>query len=135
MISPKYLLENVEKYPNEPALSVKDSNGNWHSDTWSEFYNLTESISKSLLACGINKNDKVSIYSYNRREWSACYAATQLINSVSVGVYHTCSSSEVESIVGNSESKIVFLGNNPLENLIRVPVMRIIPATQTEEEG
>ena len=113
MISPKYLLENVEKYPNEPALSVKDLKGNWHSDTWSEFYNLTESISKSLLACGINKNDKVSIYSYNRREWSACYAATQLINSVSVGVYHTCSSSEVEWIVGNSESKIVFLGNNP----------------------
>ena len=29
MISPKYLLENVEKYPNEPALSVKDSSGNW----------------------------------------------------------------------------------------------------------
>ena len=32
---------------------------------------------------------------------------------MSVGVYHTCSSSEVEWIVGNSESKIVFLGNNP----------------------
>ena len=30
-----------------------------------------------------------------------------------MGVYHTCSSSEVEWIVGNSESKIVFLGNNP----------------------
>ena len=73
-------------------------------------------ISKSLIACGIGKNDKVSIYSYNRKEWNECYTATQLINSVSVGVYHTSSSIEVEWVVGNSDSKIVFLGNNPNDN-------------------
>ena len=97
----------------ENALSIKDSSGNWNRQSWKDFYNLTESISKSLLACNINKNDKVSIYSYNRVEWSACYAAIQQINAVSVGVYHTCSSSDVEWIVGNSDSKIVFVGNNP----------------------
>ena len=113
MISPHYLLENAKKYPNEPALSIKDASGNWQTESWNDFYQLTESISKSLIACGIAKNDKVSIYSYNRKEWSACYAATQLINGVAVGVYHTCSSSEVEWIVGNSDSRIVFLGNNP----------------------
>jgi len=113
MISPHYLLENVKKYPNEPALSIKDASGNWQTESWNDFYQFTESISKSLIACGIVKNDKVSIYSYNRKEWSACYAATQLINGVAVGVYHTCSSSEVEWIVGNSDSRIVFLGNNP----------------------
>ena len=113
MITPQYLLENIKKYPNENALSIKDSSGNWNRQSWKDFYNLTESISKSLLACNINKNDKVSIYSYNRVEWSACYAAIQQINAVSVGVYHTCSSSEVEWIVGNSDSKIVFVGNNP----------------------
>ena len=113
MITPQVLLENAKKYSAEPALSIKDSDGNWQTDSWEQFYNVTETIAKSLLAYGIEKNDKVSIYSYNRREWSACYSAIQLINSVSVGVYHTCSSSEVEWIVGNSESKIVFLGNNP----------------------
>jgi len=113
MITPQILLENAKKYPTEPALSIKDSDGKWQTDSWDQFYNITESIAKSLLAYGVEKNDKVSIYSYNRREWSACYSAVQLINGVSVGVYHTCSSSEVEWIVGNSESKIVFLGNNP----------------------
>ena len=73
-------------------------------------------VSKSLSACGIKKNDKVSIYSYNRKEWNICYASAQFVNAVSVGVYHTCSSNEVEWIVGNSESKIVFLGNNPGDN-------------------
>ncbi len=95
MITPQVLLENAKKYSAEPALSIKDSDGNWQTDSWEQFYNVTESIAKSLLAYGIEKNDKVSIYSYNRKEWSACYSAIQLINSVSVGVYHTCSSSEV----------------------------------------
>ena len=116
MNTPKYLLQNVEKYGNEPALSIKDSSGQWQTDTWSEFYDSVLAISKSLIACSIGKNDKVSIYSYNRKEWNGCYAATQLINSVAVGVYHTSSSNEVEWVVGNSDSKIIFLGNNPNDN-------------------
>ena len=116
MNTPKYLIQNVEKYPNEPALSTKDSSGNWKTDTWSEVYSSVISVSKSLLACGIKKHDKVSIYSYNRPEWNISYLATQLINGVAVGVYHTSSSNEVEWVVGNSESKIIFLGNNPNDN-------------------
>ena len=116
MNTPKYLLQNVEKYPNEPAISIKDSSGNWQTKTWNDFYNSVMAISKSLIASGINKNDKVSIYSYNRLEWNICYLASQMINSVAVGVYHTCSSNEVNWIVGNSDSKIVFLGNNPNDN-------------------
>ena len=61
-------------------------------------------------------NDKICIYSYNRKEWYACYIGAQFINSVAVGVYHTCSSDEVEWIVSNSDSKIVFVGNNPNDN-------------------
>ena len=116
MITPKHLIENAKKYPDKVALSFKDNSGNWVPQSWSEFYNSTELISKSLIACGVSKNDKVSIYSYNRKEWVECYAAIQIINAAAVGVYHTCSSSEVEWIVNNSESKIVFVGNNPGDN-------------------
>ena len=116
MNTPKYLLQNVKNYPNEAALSIKDVSGNWQTDSWSELYSSVLSVSRSLLAYGIVKNDKVSIYSYNRKEWNISYLATQLVNGVAVGVYHTCSSNEVEWIVGNSESKIIFLGNNPNDN-------------------
>ncbi|SVC12509.1 uncharacterized protein METZ01_LOCUS265363, partial [marine metagenome] len=110
------MLQNVDKFGNEPALSIKDRNGNWQTDTWNDFYQCVIDISKSLLACNIGIDEKISIYSYNRREWYSCYAAAQYINSVAVGIYHTCSSSEVEWIVGNSDSKIVFVGNNPNDN-------------------
>ena len=42
--------------------------------------------------------------------------ASQLINSVSVGIYHTSSSEEGERLVENSDSKIIFVGNNPSDN-------------------
>jgi len=116
MITPKHLIENAKKYSNKPALSFKNTSGDWVSHSWSDFYKSSQSISKSLIACGINKNDKVSIYGYNSKEWVECYAATQFINAAAVGVYHTCSSSEVEWIVSNSESKIIFIGNNPGDN-------------------
>ena len=127
MITPKYLIDNAEKHSDKIALSYKNSSDEWISQTWSEFYNSVQSISKSLIASGIEKNDKVSIYSYNRREWVECYAATQLINSAAVGVYHTCSSSEVEWIVNNSDSKIIFVGNNPGDNgeKDKMPVHRL----------
>ena len=116
MNTSKYLIQNVEKYGNRAALSIKDSDGQWQTDTWNDFYHAVLDISKSLIACGVGINEKISIYSYNRREWYACYAATQFINSVAVGIYHTCSSNEVEWVVSNSDSKIVFVGNNPNDN-------------------
>jgi len=116
MNTSNYLVQNLEKFGDEAALSVKDSNGQWKTDTWNDFYHNVMDISKSLIAYGIGVNDKISIYSYNRREWYACYAGAQFINSVAVGIYHTCSSTEVDWIVSNSESKIVFVGNNPNDN-------------------
>jgi long-chain acyl-CoA synthetase len=114
--TPEYLKVNLEKFPDEPAISIKDKNGVWQTDSWKEFYENVLKVSKSLSALGISKNDKISIYSYNRKEWNICYASAQFINAVAVGVYHTCSSNEVEWVVGNSESKVIFVGNNPGDN-------------------
>ena len=111
-----YLLQNNEQYANEPALSFKDSNGGINTDTWSDYYEFVMSISKSLISYGINQGDRCAIYSYNRKEWFGCYSALQMVNGVAVAVYHTSSPSEVEWVVGNSESKIVFVGNNPNDN-------------------
>ena len=115
-ITPKILLQNAELYETEPALSAKDQEGNWHHTNWSDLYAEIMDISKALFACGVGINDKVSIYSYNRKEWYAGYLAAQTIGGVAVGVYHTCSSQEVEWIVGNSDSKVVFVGDNPMDN-------------------
>jgi len=135
MITPKRLIKNAEEYPNEPAFSFKDENGDWHTDTWLEFRDFVFQIAKSLIALGVESNDKVCIYSYNRKEWFGAYAATQIIGAVVTSVYHTCSSDEVEWIVKNSNSKIVFVGNNPNDNgeKKKMPHNRILPVLEKND--
>ena len=113
--TPEYLIENAEKYPNEAAISSKDENGNWDTTTWSEFKDDVVALSKALIANGFDPGDKLSIYSYNRKEWYSAYSAANMCNGAAVGVYHTCSPEEVEWVVGNSDSKVVFVGNNPMD--------------------
>ncbi len=110
-----YLIENSKKYADKPALSSKNNSGDWDTTTWSEFSDQTMAVAKSLMALGFNKGDKLSIYSYNRKEWYAAYAAANFCNGAGVGVYHTCSPEEVEWVVGNSDSKFVFVGHNPMD--------------------
>ena len=111
----EYLIENAKKYADESALSSKDTSGNWNTTTWSEFCDDTMAVAKSLMELGFQKNDKLSIYSYNRKEWYIAYAAANFCNGAGVGVYHTCSPEEVEWVVGNSDSKFVFVGHNPMD--------------------
>ena len=119
MITPEYLFRNAEKYGNMPAMSTRKGEAQrgvpweWNTDTWTEVLSKTLAIAKSLHVMGYEKHDKLSIYSYNRPEWFLIYAASQMLNGVAVGVYHTCSPEEVEWVVGNSESKFVFVGTNP----------------------
>jgi len=114
-MTPQRLLRNSKECANEPAISTP-ANGGWETETWAEFTSYVMDISKSLVALGFQRSDKLSIYSYNRKEWYGCYAAAQMAGGAGVGVYHTCSPEEVEWVVGNSDSKIVFVGNNPMDN-------------------
>ena len=113
--TPEYLISNANDMPNEPALSWKDGSGNWITLTWSEFYDSAERVARSLISMGFEQGDKLSIYSYNRFEWYVAYVAANMCNGVAVGVYHTCSPEEVEWVVGNSDSKVVFVGTNPMD--------------------
>ena len=47
MTTPQKLIRNNKKYPNEIAISYL-SHGQWNTMTWSEFYNYTLRIAKSL---------------------------------------------------------------------------------------
>ena len=119
MTAPQCLFRNAELYGDFPALSTRKGEAQrgvpweWNTDTWSDVLAKTMTIAKSLHALGFNRHDTLSIYSYNRPEWYLIYAASQMLNGVAVGVYHTCSPEEVEWVVGNSDSKFVFVGTNP----------------------
>ena len=123
---PAQVLLNAELHPDAPALSYKTGDG-WKEITWGDFAKYTMNISKALISLGFEKNDKISIYSYNRVEWYGAYLAAQMAGGLAVEVYHTSSPEEVEWVVGNSDSKFVFVGNNPQagDDVDKTPMSRL----------
>lgn len=127
MFIPQHLMKNAAEYENEPAISWKNDSGDWEKMTWGEYNANAMNIAKSLIAMGYEARENLSIYSYNRAEWYTCYAAGQMAGGAVVGVYHTCSPEEVEWVVGNSQSRIVFVGDNPMDggDPAKMPVHRL----------
>jgi long-chain acyl-CoA synthetase len=127
MFIPQHLIQNATEYENEPAISWKNDSGDWETMSWGEYGANAMNIAKSLIALGYEARENMSIYSYNRSDWFTCYAAGQMAGGAVVGVYHTCSPEEVEWVVGNSQSRIVFVGNNPMDggNTEKMPVHRL----------
>ncbi len=127
MFIPQHLIQNATEYENEPAISWKNDSGDWDTMSWGEYSANAMNIAKSLIALGYEARENLSIYSYNRSDWFTCYAAGQMAGGAVVGVYHTCSPEEVEWVVGNSQSRIVFVGDNPMDggNTEKMPVHRL----------
>ncbi len=127
MFIPQHLMKNAAEYENEPAISWKNDAGAWETMTWGEYNANAMNIAKSLIALGYEARENLSIYSYNRSEWYTCYAAGQMAGGAVVGVYHTCSPEEVEWVVGNSQSRIVFVGDNPMAggDPAKMPIHRL----------
>ncbi len=136
MYIPQHLMKNAAEYENEPAISWKNDSGAWETMTWGEYNANAMNIAKSLIALGYEARENLSIYSYNRAEWYTCYAAGQMAGGAVVGVYHTCSPEEVEWVVGNSQSRIVFVGGNPMDggDTEKMPVHRLNEALANLED-
>ena len=128
MTLPEKINYNTEKHGDLPAISQKNNKGDMETLNWSQYGKYVDQISLSLLALGHNVGDRVCIYSYNRKEWFAAYAASHAVDGTAVSVYHTCSPEEVEWIVSNSGSKFIFVGHNPQwgGNNDKLPVNRLL---------
>ena len=59
--TPEYLKSNAVNMPDAIALSYKDESGNWVRMTWSDFYDVTMKMAKSLIAIGFEPGDNLSI--------------------------------------------------------------------------
>lgn len=98
------LKEIAGKYPNKPALIFKDT-----QISYQMLLEKAREVAKGFLALGIGKNDKVSIWSGNCLEWVYTQMATALIGAVLVPVNTRFRTSELEYILGQSDSATLIL--------------------------
>ena len=108
------LNRRIATMANKNAMLHKPKGESYKSLTWSQMGETVEALALGLAALGLAPKEKVAIFSQTSHFWALADFATIYNGSVSVPIYPTCSSSDIEYIVNNSESKVLFVQNESL---------------------
>ena len=115
------LNETVIKYKNQQAYRWFNDKGDAEGVTWDEFYGQVKSVSKSLMALGVDKNDKVCILSYTSYRWVLIDMASVCAGMVTVGIYQSNLPESCKYIINQSDSVVVFAEDKTqLEKLFEI---------------
>ena len=96
-----------ERFPDSIALRNKEF-GIWKEISYLDFWNRCTYLASALMDYGVNKGEKVAVHSENRPEWFISDLGIQAAGAVTVGLYPTNPKSEVEYLLGHSETVILF---------------------------
>lgn len=110
---PQMIFSQADRYGHRIVFQGKKE-GHYHPITWSELTAQVEMIALGLLELEIASGDRVAILSENRPEWAFADIAILSVAAVSVPIYTTLSSTEIEHILRDSGSKLVFVSTPEL---------------------
>ncbi len=128
------LLRNWAKNQPEKILYSRFTLSGWEKVTAMQMDQLVRSCAKGLLALGIKPGDRVAIMSKTRFEWTVLDYAIFYAGAITVPIYETSSGSQMEWILSDSESKILFVENSTLYELAREINLAKVEQTLVIEE-
>ena len=115
------LKQTVDRDNNRTAYRWFESNGQVNSATWKTFYTQVRQVAASLIALGIQKDDKINILSYSCYQWVLTDLASASIGAVTVGIYQTLPAEDCSYIIDHSDAVLVFAQDEvQLEKLQRI---------------
>ena len=88
----------AQRSPKQVSMREKDF-GIWREYTWEETWGLIEDAAHGLLALGVAPGDRVSIHCEDRPEWIILDLATVAVRGITVGLYPTNPTAEVEYLL------------------------------------
>jgi len=97
----------AERAPDQIAMREKDF-GIWQEYTWASTWELVEVAAHGLLALGVDVGDRVAVHSEDRPEWVILDLATVAIRAITVGLYPTNPTAEVEYLLGDCTPSVFF---------------------------
>ena len=120
----------VEQRGDRVALRQKEF-GIWEEVTWTAFGGHARRIATGLAAEGFAPGDVASILANTRREWSYADYGILLAGGISSGIYPTDAAAQVEYLLADSGSSVVFVEDDEqldkvLEVRERLPKLRRI---------
>lgn len=106
---PEMFNESVTRYADRRCQWFKTSATTTDSLTYADVGMIVKDLCGGLLAMGLNKQDRAAIMSYNCPQWLWADLAILNAGAVTVTIYPSFSAHEMEYIINNSESRILFV--------------------------
>jgi long-chain acyl-CoA synthetase len=106
-----------EKFSKEDMVAAK-LDGIWIKTSTEDFISQVDSVSRGLLAKGIQKADKVAVMAPNRPEWNICDFGIMQIGATQVPMYPTLAVNDIKFIVRDADIKIVFVSDRAIYDKI-----------------
>lgn len=110
------LWKTVKSYPNVNAIGYWE-NGELRYLTYREFGERVRALANFLISTGLQKGERVAIYADTRYEWEIADFAVLTAGGIVVTVHSVLNREQVEYILRDSESSIVFTEEKYLENV------------------
>jgi long-chain acyl-CoA synthetase len=100
-------LKSVEIRGDHPAIREKKF-GIWQPTSWREWLQISKDIAYGLQASGFRPGDVASIIANAVPEWVYADMGILCAGGVSSGIYPTDSSAQVEYLINDSSTKVIF---------------------------
>ena len=104
----------VEKRGDRPAIREKKF-GIWQPTSWKQWLQVSKDIAYGLHASGFKAGDVASILANAVPEWVYADMGILCAGGVSSGIYPTDSSAQVEYLINDSRTQVVFAHDSSVE--------------------
>src|SRR5436190_12785750 len=119
----------VDRFRDSEFLRFKAAD-EWRSLTFGEVARRVRELALGLHSLGIERGDRVAIWSENRPEWNLADLAVLAIGAVDVPIYATQTHSQVEYILADSAARAIFVSaafaEDALEIKSRLPGLEFV---------
>src|SRR5579872_3170054 len=106
-------LHQVASQGERPAMFHR-VNDEWAAITWNEYGQRAHELAAYFISVGLEEQDHVAIWSFNRPEFMLASTATMLSRGCSAPLYQTLSREEAAYVLGHSDAPIAVVENATL---------------------
>lgn len=107
-------LSRVESSPDLVAIQFKEGKDGYKSMTWGNFGEIVSELCLGLMSLGVQHGQCTGIMANTSHLWVAADLSIQCAGAVSVPIYPTSSSGDVQHILNDSGSAVLFVQNEKL---------------------
>ncbi|KGR99356.1 AMP-binding protein [Burkholderia sp. ABCPW 111] len=128
----RFLRDTVARFPERPAVVFREQGVRW---TWREFAHEVDVLAAALIELGIERGERVGIWSPNRAEWLLTQFATARVGAVLVNVNPAYRLAELEYALNKVGCKLLIAAERFKTSAYTEMIAEIAPELATHASG